>query len=178
MKDNCYTITCPECGRKQHFSGAIIDETVSCGCGFRYYVFAANDFRIIMPANEAEHESVARAMRKFVVSTGRCTDIPHELYDDQVQIDIDTVLREYQLDVYGNCYISGEQIDSICECFENGNDVELRKKRDRVEIIELKKKIHKSGSAEQSTAALRDTTKKAPAQTGGKGLLVNMQIFS
>lgn len=148
------TVICPRC-RREHFSPYLVmDEYVNCECGFRFYAFADRGLNIIMTPEEVGYEPVARAMRRFIVSTGRCTDIPPSLYlepSGSVEYDVtveekdlDTVLEEtleeYQTAVFGQCYLTRELICSICDSFESGHDVELKKQKDRVDVIELKKK--------------------------------------
>ena len=79
---NRYIFPCPRCGKQHCSDSAIFDDRVSCSCGFDFYAFACGDLRIVMPWDEASYEPIARALRKFVVATGRCQDIPPELYDD------------------------------------------------------------------------------------------------
>jgi len=76
------TVFCPRCGKKHYCPTGVMDEHIKCGCGLHFYAFANKGLRIIMPTDEAGYEPIARALRRFVVSTGRCTDIPPELYQD------------------------------------------------------------------------------------------------
>ena len=157
-----YIISCPRCGEKHVFSAEYIDGMLDCKCGFEGYVFAVGDFRIIMTKAEAQNESVVRSMRRFVVSTGRCTDIPPELYMDEhelrelhectsnvsgvyvrdydLEVELNHVLEEYQVEAFGKCLLTKELLDSICECLSEDRDIELRRKKDGIEIIELKKR--------------------------------------
>ena len=86
-------------------------------------------------------------MRRFVVSTGRCSDIPPELFDDgciddypEFEAVLERSLEEHQLESFGKVYFTKDLLDSICESFSNGKDVELKKKKDSIDVIELKKK--------------------------------------
>ena len=93
-------------------------------------------------------------MRRFVVSTGRCNDIPAHLYmdeDGQYCFDIakqnedmeevlERSLETFQLEVFGECFLTIDLLGSICESFLEGHDVELRKQKNRVDIIKLIKK--------------------------------------
>ncbi|MGE4548839.1 MAG: hypothetical protein AB7C89_04690, partial [Intestinibacillus sp.] len=109
--------------------------------------------QITMPSSEAGYEPIARAMRRFVVATGRCTDIPPELYQDEngqfyfgsyretdVEDELERALEHYQTEYFGDCYLTNELLYSICESFQNGNDVELRKQKNGIDIIKLIKK--------------------------------------
>jgi hypothetical protein len=161
-----YCIPCPKCGKKHTFSGCYVDSMIDCECGFGYYAFAAGDFRIVMSQEEAGSEEVVRAMRRFVVSTGRCTDIPPELYDMDREMptpnagpsfyvreydledELEHVLREYQVSAFGECLFTRELMDSICESLSAGKDIELKRKKDGIDIIELKKKRIKPADTE------------------------------
>ena len=142
-----YIIPCPRCNRIHHIDGEIVDEIIHCSCGFEFYAFAVGDLRIVMSKTEACSESIVRSMRRFVVSTGRCPDIPPELYDDscidsypEFEDVLERSLEEHQLESFGKIYFTKELLDSICESFSNGKDVELKKKKDSIDVIELKKK--------------------------------------
>lgn len=154
-----YSIPCPKCGRVHDFEADYIDRIIDCDCGFGYYAFAAGDFRIVMSKAEAGCEDIVRSMRRFVVTTGRCRDIPPELYAEEGQLEpgpnahfacyvreydlvdeLEHVLQEYQLSAFGECLFTRELIDSVCESLSDGKDVELKRKKDGIDIIELKKK--------------------------------------
>ena len=138
-----YTFPCPRCGKKHYIDGAIFDDRVSCSCGFDFYAFAAGELSIIMPWSEATCENVARAMRKLVVATGRCLDIPPELYNDDCitqNIMFDNALAAFQIDKFGICVITQEQLDLICKSLLSGDDVELKWNRNHLKIYELKHK--------------------------------------
>ncbi len=147
-------IVCPRC-HKVHRSGyAIMDEYVTCECGFQFYAFSDSGLRIIMPQNEAGYEPIARAMRRFVVTTGRCQDIPPELYQEEngqlyigaikkamdVEDELERVLEEFQREMFGEVFLSKDVIFSVCESFQDGHDVELRKQKKRIDVIKLIKK--------------------------------------
>ncbi|MBO5570185.1 MAG: hypothetical protein J6A79_14795 [Clostridia bacterium] len=147
-----HTVLCPKC-RKVHFSEtAPVDEYIDCECGFSFYAFVDHGLRIIMTADEAGYEPVARAMRRFVISTGRCQDIPYELYcplegDDLYEMkvqerDLDgelmEILEEYQMSAFGECFLTKDVIDAVCETFQKGNDVELENHQDKVKVKEMK----------------------------------------
>jgi len=157
-----YVISCPRCGEQHIFSAEYVDGMLDCKCGFEGYAFAVGDFRIIMTKAEAQNEAVVRSMRRFVVSTGRCTDIPPELYMDEHELcelcectsnvsgvymrdydleeELNRVLEEYQVSAFGECLLTKELLDSICACLSEEKDIELRRKKDGIEISELKKR--------------------------------------
>ena len=147
-------VICPKCHREHFSPSELVDEYMDCECGFSFYAFAYKDLRIIMTPEEASYEPIARAMRRFVISTGRCTDIPPSLYlepdgksgyemtveERDLDSDMESILEEYQMTVFGQCFLTRELLCSICESFEHGRDIELKKQKDHVDIIELKKK--------------------------------------
>lgn len=147
-------ILCPRCHKPHYSSRPIMDEYIDCDCGFRFYAFSCQDLKITMLPEEASYEPVVRNLRRFVVSTGRCTDIPQHLYQDedgQYCFDIglrnedadevlERALESFQLETFGESFLTVDLIGSICESFLDGNDVELRKQKDRVDIIKLIKK--------------------------------------
>lgn len=97
-----YIISCPRCSKKHSLQGMVIDEVISCSCGFDYYAFAADDLQIVLPSSEAAYKSIARAMRRFVVANGRCQDIPPELYEDGFDCQVldnefDKALTDHQI---------------------------------------------------------------------------------
>ena len=145
-------VLCPKC-RKPHYSSyGMMDEFIYCECGFRFYAFVDHGLRIMMTPGEASYEPVARAMRRFVVSTGRCTDIPPELYTDSgepvtMEIheqnlceELERTLEQFQMTVFGECYLTRELVISMCEMFQKGHDVELRKQKNRIDLIKLIRK--------------------------------------
>ena len=140
------TVRCPACQQEYERATSLVDEFIDCECGHRFYAFACGDLRITMPQEEASCEPIARAMRCFVVSTGRCTDIPRRLLTENAPSDrfideeLDNLLVEYQSDAFGECFLPKEILDSICESLLHGHDVELKKQKNRVDIIELTKK--------------------------------------
>ena len=144
VRENRNMIFCPRCGKEHRFDGSIFDDIVNCSCGFDFYTFAADDLRIIMPWAEARCEPIVRAMRKLVVTTGRCTDIPPELYDNteipMLDDILDKALGEHQMENFGTCYISEDVLDAICESLSTGEDIELKWTGDHLKILELKKK--------------------------------------
>ena len=183
------SVICPRCHRVHYSRTAIMDEYIDCSCGLSFYAFSCKGLRIIMPANEAGCESVARAMRKFVVSTGRCTDIPPALYQDEdgqlcfgflkQSLDIDEQLEigleRYQSEYFGECYLTKEMVYTICESFKNGIDVELRKQKKGVDIIKLIKK--KIASPEKKYRQITDAEKRSLPQLviPNNGIMMQLQ---
>ena len=147
-------ILCPRCHKPHYSSRPIMDEYVDCDCGFQFYAFSCQDLKITMLPEEASCEPIVRNLRRFVVSTGRCTDIPQHLYQDedgQYCFDIglqnededealQRALESFQIETFGESFLTIELLGSICEAFLDGIDVELRKQKGRVDLIKLIKK--------------------------------------
>lgn len=174
-------VVCPRCHRVHRCRTAVMDEYIDCSCGLSFYSFSYKGLRIILPPSEAGYEPIARAMRRFVVSTGRCTDIPSELYQDEngqiyfgflkqgsdIEEQLEIALERYQNEFFGECFVTKDLIYSICESFQGGNDVELRKQKKGVDIIKLIKK------------KLTSPEKKRPLRgTAGKGDAMQLMIPS
>ena len=180
-KTKRYTLLCPRCGKRHYSDGAIFDDRVSCSCGFDFYAFAADDLRIIMPWAEVKCEPILRAMRKLVVTTGRCTDIPPELYEDYgnyypyLEETLDRALNEHQVDAFGTCYISAEQLDLICEILEKNYDVELRCKKGHLEIRESRMKTVRSKIEESKSTSGAAGSKELIRILPGAGLMCGSQ---
>lgn len=144
-------VICPKCHKEHYGAYALMDEYIDCECGFSFYAFVDKGLRIMMTPQEANYEPIARAMRRFVVATGRCQDIDPRLleYTDEMpsvdvqERDLDEevtrALEDYQLAAFGECYITKELIDSICKAFDKNYDVALNKKKDGVELREVNK---------------------------------------
>ena len=146
-------VLCPRCGKAHYSQYQVMDAYFDCECGVRFYAFSDTGLQITMPSSEAGYEPIARAMRRFVVATGRCTDIPPELYQDEngqfyfgsyretdVEDELERALEHFQTEYFGECFLTNELIYSICESFQNGIDVELRKQKKGIDIIKLIKK--------------------------------------
>lgn len=180
-KTKRYTMLCPRCGKRHHSDGAIFDDRVSCSCGFEFFAFAADDLRIIIPWAEVKYEPILRAMRKMVVTTGRCTDIPPELYEDcggcypDLEETLNRALNEYQTDAFGTCYISAEQLDLICGILVNNNDVELRCKKGHLEIRESRMKTVRSKDDESKSTYGAAGSKELIRILPGAGLMCGSQ---
>ena len=172
-----YTFPCPRCGKKHYIDGAIYDDRVSCSCGYDFYAFADGELRIMMPWSEAICEPVARAMRKLVVTTGRCQDLSPELYnDDYAPLDrlLDNVLTANQIDKYGICVITQEQLELICSSLLKGGDVELKWKGDRLKIYELKPKDIQSKDDESKPLKEQAAgSKESARRKRGAGLILS-----
>ena len=168
---------CPRCGKKHYLDGAIFDDRVSCSCGFDFYAFAAGELSIILPWEEANSEPIARALRKLVVVTGRCLDIPPELYkDDHLSINsmLDEIITEHQIDKYGICVITQEQLELICKSLLSGDDVELKWNRGHLKIYELKHRDIQSKDNESKPLKEQAAgSKESARRKRGAGLILS-----
>ena len=183
------SVVCPRCHRMHYSRTPIMDEYIDCRCGLSFYAFSCSGLRIIMPANEAGCESVARAMRRFVVTTGRCTDIPSALYQDEdgqlcfgflkesqdIDEQLEIALEGFQSEYFGESYLTKDMVYTICESFKGGNDVELRKQKKGVDIVKLIKK--RLDSPEKKNRSSKGTEKGGNAQLmfPGNGILMHFQ---
>ena len=50
------------------------------------------------------------------------------------------VLDGYQTDTFGEVLVNKELLDTICGNLYNGRDIELKKQKNGIDVIELKKK--------------------------------------
>ena len=179
-------VFCPKCHKEHHGASSYMDDLINCDCGFSFYVFVDKGLRIMMTPQEASYEPIVRAMRRFVVATGRCQDIDPSLleYTDQIpyvdikERDLDDelarALEDYQLAAFGECYITKELVDSICKAFERNYDVILNKKKDGVEIREVNRPNTVNRKSSRSNARilayemlLRSTMDTQPTTIGG-----------
>lgn len=184
------TVLCPKCHREHHSDTSPMDEFVDCGCGFSFYAFAERGLCVLLTPEEASYEPIARSLRKFIVSTGRCTDISPALYQDapgetfirepDLDVELERILEDFQMAAFGECFFTKDLIYSMCETLQDGNDFELRKQKDRIDLIKLiRKKVNvqeKRPAARQRITAYgmmlggrRDLTQipgKAPRQGG------------
>ena len=159
-----YTISCPECGKAHYFNDEYVDDIVECSCGFEFYAFAKDNLRIVMSADEARCDTVVRSTRRFVMSTGRFRNMSPELYIDRdgqecfelmpqeldTEEELERILDEYQTAAYGKKIVSRELLDSICESLDKGSDIELKKQKNGIDVIELKKKRVNTQRADNS----------------------------
>lgn len=184
-------VICPKCQKKHYSAYALMDTYIDCECGFSFYAFVDKGLRIMMTPQEANYEPIARAMRRFVVATGRCQDIDPRLLEytdgmpsvDVQERDLDEevtrVLEDYQLAAFGECYITKELIDSICKAFGRNYDVALNKKKDGVELREVNKptKLKRQEAAARSTARILSYNALLNASKGNRNVAVDGGIM-
>ena len=72
-------VFCPKCKKKHYSAYALMNEFVNCECGYSFYAFADKGLHIMIPAQETRIDQIVRAMRRFVVTTGRCR--PEEAHE-------------------------------------------------------------------------------------------------
>lgn len=184
-------VICPKCQKKHYSAYALMDTYIDCECGFSFYAFVDKGLRIMMTPQEANYEPIARAMRRFVVATGRCQDIDPRLLEytdgmpsvDVQERDLDEevtrVLEDYQLAAFGECYITKELIDSICKAFGRNYDIALNKKKDGVELREVNKptKLKRQEAAARSTARILSYNALLNASKGNRNVAVDGGIM-
>ena len=184
-------VICPKCQKKHYSAYALMDAYIDCECGFSFYAFVDKGLRIMMTPQEANFEPIARAMRRFVVATGRCQDIDPRLLEytdgmpsvDVQERDLDEevtrALEDYQLAAFGECYITKELIDSICKAFERNYDVALNKKKDGVDVREVNKptKVKRQEASARSTARILSYNAFLNATKGNRTVAVDGGIM-
>lgn len=184
-------VICPKCQKKHYSAYALMDAYIDCECGFSFYAFVDKGLRIMMTPQEANYEPIARAMRRFVVATGRCQDIDPRLLEytdgmpsvDVQERDLDEevtrALEDYQLAAFGECYITKELIDSICKAFERNYDVALNKKKDGVDVREVNKptKVKRQEASARSTARILSYNAFLNATKGNRTVAVDGGIM-
>ena len=184
-------VICPKCQKKHYSAYALMDAYIDCECGFSFYAFVDKGLRIMMTPQEANYEPIARAMRRFVVATGRCQDIDPRLLEytdgmpsvDVQERDLDEevtrALEDYQLAAFGECYITKELIDSICKAFERNYDVALNKKKDGVDVREVNKptKVKRQEASARSTARILSYNALLNASKGKKAVVADGGIM-
>ena len=182
-------VICPKCHKEHYSAYALMDEYIDCECGLSFYAFVDKGLRIMMTPQEANYEPITRAMRRFVVATGRCQDIDPKLleYTDEMpsvdlqERDLDEevtrVLENYQLAAFGECYITKELIDSICKAFGRNYDVALNKKKDGVELREVNKPTKVKRQEARSNARILSYTALLNASKGKKAVAADGGIM-
>lgn len=150
MEDEAkYSVNCPMCQREL-MKATCVDTFLECRCGYRFYIFQDRGMWITLPGEEARYEPIARAMRRLVVATGRGSDIPPELYldeipeetsatynGDDIETRLDEALREYCEIAYGQNYLGVQEVDLVFQALENGKDVVIKRKKDSVSVFQL-----------------------------------------
>ena len=145
-----YTVCCPRCNR-QLLRAVSIESILECECGYRFYMFQKRGLVIMLPSDEARYEPIARTMRRFVVATGRCNDIPPELYiddalrhknemivgSDDIKDKLDAYLKEYGEIAFGSQMLGIQEIELIFQVLDDGKEVIVKKKRDSYSVLKL-----------------------------------------
>lgn len=144
-------VYCPKCHKKHYGAYKLMNEFVDCECGYNFYAFAEKDLQILMPAHETDIDGVVRAMRRFVVESGRCQDIDPRLLEHtdespniyarerDPEVEFENLLEKFGIEIFGECYVTLEVINFIHNAFEKNMDVLLKKQKDGVDMSEMKK---------------------------------------
>ena len=173
MEDEAkYSVNCPMCQREL-MKATCVDTFLECRCGYRFYSFQDRGMWITLPGEEARYEPIARAMRRLVVATGRGSDIPPELYldeipeqtspaynEDDIEARLDEALRAYCEIAYGQNYLGVQEIEMIFQALENGKDVMLKRKKDSVCVLQLECVTNLSNGVQNKRGLRRKQSKQ------------------
>ena len=150
---------CANCGRKHTREEQPVDEHIRCACGYSFYVFCDRGMTVVMPSAEVGLDEIRYALRRFVMSTGRCRDTATEpeygagfLRGMDPEGLLEMGLERFQLREMGKCLMNSADIASIFDSLEKDRDVMLKNKGTYVDIIELRRK--KKEKAEQYIPAM------------------------
>ena len=143
---------CAACGRKHIREGSLVDEHIPCECGNSFYAFYNQGMTVTIPSDETRNMDVVMGFRRFVVTTGRCLDAPAEPVDyteflqraDPLFL-MQAGLQKYQGERFRECLMNCGDIVSVFDSLYDGKDVLLKKKRDYIDIIEMKRKTKARG---------------------------------
>ena len=131
---------CPKCKKAYFQPDAVMEEYVDCECGYGFYVYV--DSGLQMPTYESITEAMERPFGNTLERSLDDLEKPNKGKPGEGDVDIKLAkaLEDYQLATFGECYITNGMIRSVCESLKCGNDVELRKQKHGVSVIEEKKK--------------------------------------
>ena len=76
---------------------------------------------------------------------------------------------------FGECFLTKEVIDSVCETFQNGNDVELKNQKDRVEVREMKVRNVSKQKTRQTGRLIAYSAELAKRRPASGGILMVSQ---
>ena len=121
-------------------------------CGYKMYVFVDKDMCIMMPQEQTDNTQIVNQMRQFVTAAGHgdfesCDDCQQfnddlrisdlmESYDriEEITEDLTDLLKIYCLLCFGFECIKFEDIEIICECLSDNQDVDIRHQKDGIRI--------------------------------------------
>jgi len=75
---------------------------------------------------------------------------------------LERLLESFQTDLFGGTFLTTELLSSVCETLREGLDVELRRKKNCVDVIRLERRRVETGSGRHLPAP----GAAAPRQTG------------
>ena len=138
-----HVIPCPECGKLHYRNADEIDTFIDCDCGKTFYTYSMDGMMILLSEGDACNEAIARSLRHLVVASGRGENIPVyllqepcELYDGMdLDSQAEAILSEYEEAAFGECLIQRAHIDAIMEILQSGSDAEVKKSKDKVNVI-------------------------------------------
>ena len=152
-----FSVCCPKCDTELMRTCLSVDEVLECPkCGYKMYVFVDKDMCIMMPQEQTDNTQIVNQMRQFVTAAGHgdfesCDDCQQfnddlrisdlmESYDriEEITEDLTDLLKIYCLLCFGFECIKFEDIEIICECLSDNQDVDIRHQKDGIRITRKK----------------------------------------
>ena len=143
---------CERCGRIHVLDQAVVDEIISCECGFRFYCFGNKGLKINIPVLEL-HDQVFDLMKRFIQATGRCRDAPAprseavNIKKILLQMDsmglLEIALEKIQAEEFGRILMHCVDVEDILEILNEDKDALVKKQNGYVNIKEQKSWKHK-----------------------------------
>lgn len=148
---------CERCGRIHVLNRPIVDEIITCKCGFRFYCFGNNGMKIILPEQELL-EKVCEMIRRFVQATGRCRDAPappsetEDIRQILRRMDsaglLEIALQKMQEEDFGVTLLHCNDIESILEILHEDKDAVVKELKGYVSVKELKSRNHRKSETD------------------------------
>ena len=147
--------TCRNCGRKHEREGDLVDEYITCNCGYCFYVFENLGMSMNIPAVDFEKKMTINLFRLLVISTGRCQDAAAEVLDYTGLLNkvgplrlIQEGLDRIQGKSPGKCRLTAGDVMTICDLLKKHKDVLVKNKGNRIDICELMMRTMKGTDGE------------------------------
>ena len=148
---------CGRCGRIHVPDRPIVDEIITCGCGYRFYCFGNSGMMITVPAQELR-DTVCEAMRRFVQATGRCRDAPAPPSETEnirkilLRMDstglLEIALQKMQEEDFGETLMHSNDVVSILELIHENKDAVVKGQKGYVSIIEQRSRNHRKSETD------------------------------
>ncbi len=143
---------CERCGRIHALNQPIVDEVITCECGYRFYCFGNSGLIINVPEHELR-DTVCEMMRRFVQSTGRCRDAPAPPPETEnirkllLRMNsmglLEIALQKMQEEDFGETLMHSNDIESILELLHENKDALVKGQKGYVSIIEQRNRNHR-----------------------------------